>query len=1359
MNAQRFHTILAALFVAAATFTPLSAQTISTLAGDGTQSYSGDGSTPTNASLNVPSAVWGDTTGVLYIADTGNHRIRRIKASRDTITTYVGSGTAGFSGDAGAATSSAINAPASVFVDSVGVLYIADTGNNRIRSVTAAGVISTIAGKDSSGFSGDGGAATSAKLNAPTAVSARGGFVYIADTGNNRIRRISSAGIINTIAGKDTTAGLFLDDTTATVATLKAPHGLYVDRANNVYIADTDHHRIRKLTATDSTLTTIAGNGSPGFSGDGDLPTNARLAFPTSVAVDTFGTVYIADRFNHRIRRINPSGNITTIAGRGSVAFSGDAAAANRAELASPSGLYLSGDTLFFVDQGNQRLRKILPDDSIGLSGALKRSPGNEAKLLSLSLKGDGDTTVNGLSFTVSDLPKATGLSAADFVEFRLYESSDTTLGGDTQIGRLAAEDFTPGSQATIAATTFPTPAADVTRYYLLSALLTKTATQGHALLVGTATGALSTDQGGRGSRINADSSNKLTIDVVATKLIFQTQPSSGLSGSALTVQPIVAAVDDSGFVDFDFADTVTVISTGTGTLLQSSTIADSGRATFSNLSYSTSVDDEAIVLRAKNVADSLYALLDSAVSDTFKINVFNDPPIVDFPALVLKEDETIGFRTLISSIISDEDDSTFTIVFSSKHILASVSGDSIIVLPEADFFGIDTLTVTATDGFGLSHSDSGIIEVTATNDPPVLSLANSLSFAEDETLSVDIQTVVNDVDDAFSALQWTFTPSIGLSRRYTSATGILQLWADADVNGGGSLTVSVQDVAETSASKVLDITVTAINDVPVMALRDTSLLQGTSIGLDLASSSSDIDNDITDLRWTFVADSLISVAIDSSGLATLTPTAAFSGVRDLAFTVSDTSAATSTDTLQLTILRVNQPPTLSGLPDTLIAPGDTLRIDLAQYASDPDDDISSLIWSLSGHAQLQSQLSYSELSLIAPAASDTFSEQISVRVFDLLGFSAQDTFRVKVEPPRPPIAAVPDLVFEAGRLLTFDLGPYLSRDITSLVVQPLNPSLALVINANEQTLTLSASEGFKGSTTLVLQAGNARGEASQDTIGIEVTNPLPTLIGFPEIFLDAGFSAQLLLDSYARDDEPVSFLSWSAEPTPGLQISIHGTLHVATISAGQEVSGLQRIAFSATDAQGGIAIDTLRINVHSDVIDTTVTDTTDSLGNSAPRINAITAQRFHRGISPHIQLDRFVEDDGPLSQLAWRARSTPDSLVEISIDSARVATISALQDTGVGQIVFQVTDAGGLISSRTIEVEVLPPLPAPEAGDFDLDGRIDFADFFLFVDALGLTSLYPDWDPVFDLNSDGQITLDDFFAFADAFSTFNRQT
>ena len=149
--------------------TILRAQTISTVAGNGTQDSSGDTGSPGSASLGLPSGVWGDTSGVIYIADTGNNKIRRINAARDSITTYAGTGTAGFSGDGAAATSAKLTTPAGSFVDSAGVVYIADTGNNRVRQISTSGIITTIAGKDTAGFSGDGASAPSAKLNGPTA--------------------------------------------------------------------------------------------------------------------------------------------------------------------------------------------------------------------------------------------------------------------------------------------------------------------------------------------------------------------------------------------------------------------------------------------------------------------------------------------------------------------------------------------------------------------------------------------------------------------------------------------------------------------------------------------------------------------------------------------------------------------------------------------------------------------------------------------------------------------------------------------------------------------------------------------------------------------------------------------------------------------------------------------------------------------------------------------------------------------------------------------------------------------------------------------------------------------------------------
>ncbi|MBT4978553.1 MAG: hypothetical protein HOM86_14580, partial [Gemmatimonadetes bacterium] len=170
---------------------------------------------------------------------------------------------------------------------------------------------------------------------------------------------------------------------------------------------------------------------------------------------------------------------------------------------------------------------------------------------------------------------------------------------------------------------------------------------------------------------------------------------------------------------------------------------------------------------------------------------------------------------------------------------------------------------------------------------------------------------------------------------------------------------------------------------------------------------------------------------------------------------------------------------------------------------------------------------------------------------------------------------------------------------------------------------------------------------------------------------------------------------------------------------------------------------------------DTTTTSPTD---NRQPTISGVPSLSFHRDQTQVLTLDRYVEDDGPLSALLWSATPTPTELLAVSIDSTRKATVSALQDSGRGTIIFRVEDPEGFRALTEIQVEILPSLPEPEPSDFDRDGRIGFSDFFRFIDALGLTIFHPDWDPAFDLNDDGQITLDDFFLFVDAFEASNTE-
>jgi len=241
----------------------------------------------TSANLGGPQPVATDSTGNLSFAN--QNTVLRLDATTDVLTLVAGNGTAGFSGDSGPATSAQLNGPADVAVDSAGNLYIADNRNNRIRKVSN-GVITTVVGNVTAGFGGDNGQATSAELNQPIGVAVDSdGNLYIADSYNNRIRKVSN-GVITTVAGGGTSLG---DTGQATSAQLNGPTGVAMDPAGNLYIADADNQRIRKVSK--GVITTVAGNGTPGFSGDNWLATSAQLLYPVSVAVDSTGNLYIAD--------------------------------------------------------------------------------------------------------------------------------------------------------------------------------------------------------------------------------------------------------------------------------------------------------------------------------------------------------------------------------------------------------------------------------------------------------------------------------------------------------------------------------------------------------------------------------------------------------------------------------------------------------------------------------------------------------------------------------------------------------------------------------------------------------------------------------------------------------------------------------------------------------------------------------------------------------------------------------------------------------------------------------------------------------------------------------------------------------
>lgn len=340
------------------------AQIITTYAGTGSHGYTGDGGPATAARISSYDVAI-DKHGNLFIADGGNNRVRKVTPN-GIISTFAGTGVAGFSGDGGPATAAQLWQPIAIATDTVGNVYVADGQNVRIRKIDAAGTIHTIAGNGTPGYSGDGGPATSASMTPwhGLAVDKYGNVFFVNSHAmppampEYVVRKIDASGIISKFAGDGTYGSFGGDGGPATSAQMHIPSGLAVDTNGNVYICDGANERVRFVNAATNIISTFAGDGSYGYTGDGGMATAAGLMAPYDVATDIAGNVYISDQNAGVVRKVDAAGVITTIAGSGIPGYGGDGGPATAAQLQTPTGLAIMGlDNLFIFDQSNHRVR------------------------------------------------------------------------------------------------------------------------------------------------------------------------------------------------------------------------------------------------------------------------------------------------------------------------------------------------------------------------------------------------------------------------------------------------------------------------------------------------------------------------------------------------------------------------------------------------------------------------------------------------------------------------------------------------------------------------------------------------------------------------------------------------------------------------------------------------------------------------------------------------------------------------------------------------------------------------------------------------------------------------------------------